>query len=290
MKTEPRRPRTYTLTISCPDRVGIVAAVSEFIATNKGWITKANHHADEVSKWFFMRQQILAESLPFGIDSFRTRFAPIAESFRMDWQITDSAVKKRVVVLVSKHDHCLSDLLYRWRNQDFDFDIPCVISNHDDLRKFVEWHEIPYFRVEITPANRVEAFKKVDQLFVEHRGETMALARFMQVFPPELCAKYAGRIINIHHSFLPSFVGAKPYHQAYEKGVKLIGATCHYVTPDLDQGPIIDQDVIRVGRSRRFGGRHGAVRPRCGESRAGARAAISRRGPRADSAEQDGGV
>ena len=246
MKSESRRQHTFTLKIACPDRVGIVSAVSQFIAENKGWITKANHHADDMSQWFFMRHEILAESLPFGIDAFRGRFAPIAESFRMNWQITDSAVKKRVVVLVSKHDHCLSDLLYRWRNQDFEFDIPCVISNHEDLRKFVEWHEIPYFRVEITPANRVEAFKEIDRLFLEHRGETMALARFMQVFPPEMCAKHAARIINIHHSFLPSFVGAKPYHQAYEKGVKLIGATCHYVTPDLDQGPIIDQDVIRV--------------------------------------------
>ncbi|HYF49077.1 MAG TPA: formyltetrahydrofolate deformylase [Planctomycetota bacterium] len=238
--------RTFTLLIACPDRVGIVAAVAQFVAANKGWIIEANHHADEDSKWFFMRQQIVADSLPFDIETFRRRFADIAENFHMKWQVTDSAVRKRVVILVSREDHCLSDLLHRWRNREFDIDIPCVISNHERLRSFVEWHGIPYHHVEVTPENKPAAFAEIERLFNANRGEVMVFARYMQILPNELCEKYFGRVINIHHSFLPSFMGAKPYHQAFKRGVKLVGATCHYVTPDLDAGPIIDQDVIRV--------------------------------------------
>ena len=239
----------FTLSIACPDRVGIVAAVSNFIASNKGWIVEASHHADESSGWFFMRQQILANSLAFGIDEFRKRFSAIASEFSMNWTLSDTTVKKRVVILVSKQDHCLSDLLYRWRNQEFSFDIPCVISNHGDLRGFVEWHRIPFLHIPVTPENRAQAFAEIEQRFHEYRGDVMVLARYMQIFPPELCSKLPGRIVNIHHSFLPSFAGAKPYHRAFERGVKLIGATCHYVTAELDAGPIIDQDVIRVDHS-----------------------------------------
>lgn len=240
------KPRRYTLTISCPDRVGIVAAVSGFLADHKGWIVEASHHADPVDNYFFMRQEVLAESLPFDIDGFRQKFEPIAREYRMEWRISDSLVKKRAAILVSKLDHCLSDLLYRWRNQEFDFDVACVISNHQDLRGFVEFHGIPYFHVPIAPEIKPQAFERIEQLYVEHGADVMVLARFMQVLPDALCDRHVGRIINIHHSFLPSFVGGKPYHQAYERGVKLIGATCHYVTSELDAGPIIDQDVIRV--------------------------------------------
>ncbi|HSD62125.1 MAG TPA: formyltetrahydrofolate deformylase [Burkholderiales bacterium] len=238
--------RRYTLTISCPDRVGIVAAVSTFIAWHRGWILEANHHSDHASQRFFMRHEILAESLPFGLEEFRARFAPIAGEFAMRWDIADSAVKKRVVILVSRQDHCLYDLLHRWRSQDFLFDIPCVISNHEDLRGFVEWHGIPYFQVPVVREGRDEAFRRVLELYRGHRGDAMVLARFMQILPPWLCDELPGRILNIHHSFLPSFAGAKPYHQAFERGVKLIGATCHYVTAELDAGPIIEQDVIRI--------------------------------------------
>ena len=241
-----KQERRYTLTISCPDRVGIVAAVSGFIASWQGWILEANHHADSEADWFFMRHEILAESLPFGIEAFREKFAPVAQEFQMQWNIADSAVKKRVVILVSKQDHCLSDILYRWRSGEFDADIPCVISNHKDTRRFVEWHGIPFHHVPVTPETRLEAFARIEALFNEVRGDTMALARYMQILPSDLCGRYPGQIINIHHSFLPSFVGAKPYHQAFERGVKLIGATCHYVTAELDAGPIIEQDVIRV--------------------------------------------
>jgi formyltetrahydrofolate deformylase len=238
--------RRYTLTISCPDRVGIVAAVSGFIAGHGGWILDASHHSDHGSQMFFMRHEILAGSLPFAIQEFRERFARLAEPFGMDWRIADSADRRRVVLLVSRQDHCLNDLLHRWRNREFDFDIPCVISNHDDLRSFVEWHGIPYFHVPVDAAGKEAAFRRILALYQEHRGEVMVLARYMQVLPSWLCEELPGQVLNIHHSFLPSFMGAKPYHQAYERGVKLIGATCHYVTPHLDEGPIIEQDVIRV--------------------------------------------
>lgn len=241
--------RRYRLTLSCPDRVGIVAAVSSFIASHQGWILEAQHHADQSAQRFFMRQEILADSLPFGLDELKQQFAPIAAQFGMDWQVTDSAQKKRVVILVSKLEHCLFDLLARWQSSELDIEIPCVISNHENFRKFVEWHGIPFYHVPVTPATKQEAYDKVRHLFEEARGDTMVLARYMQILSPDMCDRYPGRIINIHHSFLPSFIGAKPYHQAYERGVKLIGATCHYVTTELDAGPIIEQDVIRIDHS-----------------------------------------
>jgi len=241
--------RRYTLTLTCPDRVGIVAAVSSMIAQHQGWIVEASHHADEPAKRFFLRQEIRADSLPFDIDALREKFAPIAAQYDMDWRISDSAVKKRVVVLVSKQAHCLYDLLARWQSKELDVDIPCVISNHEAFRGFVEWHGIPFHHVPVMPDNKEAAYTEVQRLFESYRGDTMVLARYMQILSPGLCRAYPGQIINIHHSFLPSFVGARPYHQAYERGVKLIGATCHYVTEDLDQGPIIDQDVIRIDHS-----------------------------------------
>jgi formyltetrahydrofolate deformylase len=239
----------YTLTISCPDRAGIIAAVTTFIAQHGGFIVEASYHTEQEAERFFMRQEIRADSLPFTAEEFCRRFARLAQEFNMSWQLADSAIKKRLVVLVSKQDHCLDDLLHRWRSGELQVDIPCVISNHNDLRSYVEWHGIPFIHVDM-PSNssksKVAAFEKIVSLFEEYRGDTMVLARFMQIMPPALCQRFAGRIINIHHSFLPSFVGAKPYHQAYQRGVKLIGATCHYVTDELDAGPIIEQDTVRI--------------------------------------------
>jgi formyltetrahydrofolate deformylase len=236
--------RHYTLTISCPDRSGIIAAVTGFIAQHGGFIVEASYHTELEEQRFFMRQEIRADSLPFDSGEFSRRFAPLSQEFGMTWQLSDSAIKKRLVVLVSKQDHCLDDLLHRWRSGELQVDIPCVISNHEDLRSFVEWHGIPFIHVDM--ANKETAFQRIAALFDEHRGDVMVLARFMQILPPMLCQRYPGRIINIHHSFLPSFVGAKPYHQAYRRGVKLIGATCHYVTEELDAGPIIEQDTVRI--------------------------------------------
>ncbi|OBS08458.1 formyltetrahydrofolate deformylase [Acidihalobacter prosperus] len=237
---------SYRLVMACEDRVGIVAAVSGFLAEHGGWILEASQHADAANGWFFMRYEILADSLPFDLDGFRTRFAPIGERFGMEWRIADAATPKRVVLMASRLDHCLSDLLHRWRSQEMVFDIPCVISNHEDLRDFVEWHGIPYHCVPVPQHDKQAAFAAVSKLVDGCDADTVVLARYMQILPPDLCTKYAGRVINIHHSFLPSFVGAKPYHKAFERGVKLIGATCHYVTEVLDAGPIIEQDVIRV--------------------------------------------
>ena len=243
--------RFYTLSASCPDRVGIVARVAGFIAEHNGWILESRYHSDNNNgdSRYFMRIDIKADSLPFHLAEFRERFRPIAEEMQMQWQINDSAVKKRVVILVSRQEHCLYDLLSRWHSGELDVEIPCVISNHEDLRGFVEWHGIPFLHVPVTPDNRPAAFAEIRRLFEEVGGDVMVLARYMQILPPELCRAYPARIINIHHSFLPSFVGARPYHQAWERGVKLIGATCHYVTEELDQGPIIEQDVIRVDHS-----------------------------------------
>lgn len=236
--------RHYTLTISCPDRAGIIAAVSGFIAQHGGFIVEASYHTEQEAQQFFMRQEIRADSLPFDGVELCSRFAPLAREFGMTWQLSDSAVKKRLVVLVSKQDHCLNDLLHRWRSGELQVDIPCVISNHEDLRSFVEWHGIPFIHVDMQ--DKAGAFEKIAALFEQHRGDCMVLARFMQILPPILCRRFPGRIINIHHSFLPSFAGAKPYHQAYLRGVKLIGATCHYVTEELDAGPIIEQDTVRI--------------------------------------------
>ncbi len=241
--------RTYRLLISCPDASGIVASVSDFIARNSGWILEANHHSDPVTGRFYMRNEIKADSLPFDLDGFKEGFQPIAEQLNLEWSINDSDKPRRVALLASKQAHCLSDLLYRWRSGDLNMDIPCVISNHDDLRSYVEWHGIPYHHVPVNKDNKAEAYSRMTELLAEHSVDTVALARYMQIIPPELCNTYKNRLINIHHSFLPSFVGAKPYHQAYSRGVKLVGATCHYVTEVLDAGPIIEQDVIRVGHN-----------------------------------------
>lgn len=238
--------RTFRLVIACPDRVGIVAKVSNVLAAYNGWITEANHHSDNLSNWFFMRHEIRADSLPFDVEGLRIAFAPIAAEFSMDWRVSDSAERKKVVLMASRESHCLSDLLHRWHSGELDCDITSVISNHNDLRSMVEWHGIAFHHVPVDPADKVPAFAEVTRLIDEQQADCIVLARYMQILPPDLCQRYANRVINIHHSFLPSFVGARPYHQAAQRGVKLIGATCHYVTEELDAGPIIEQDVVRI--------------------------------------------
>jgi formyltetrahydrofolate deformylase len=238
--------RRYILSLSCPDRVGLVAAVSGFLAENQGWIVEAAYHATSDSLRFFMRQEVLASSLPFDLPELRRRFAPIAERFRMTWRLSDTAHRHRVALLVSREDHCLYDLLHRHASREFDFELAAVVSNHELLRPIVEFHGIPFHHVPVPPDGKEEAFRRVAGLVQEARADSVVLARYMQVLPPWFCAEWSGRLLNIHHSFLPSFVGAKPYHQAYARGVKLIGATCHYVTAELDQGPILEQDSLRV--------------------------------------------
>ena len=238
--------RTFRLVIACPDRVGIVAKVSNVLATYNGWITEASHHSDNLSGWFFMRHEIRADSLPFDAEGLRTVFAPVANEFGMEWRVSDSAERKKVVLMASRESHCLADLLHRFHSGELDCEITSVISNHDDLRSMVEWHGIPFHHVPVDPKDKTPAFDEVTRLVREQQADCIVLARYMQILPASLCEEYAGRVINIHHSFLPSFVGARPYHQAAIRGVKLIGATCHYVTEELDAGPIIEQDVVRI--------------------------------------------
>jgi formyltetrahydrofolate deformylase len=236
----------YRLMVSCPDRVGIVSRVSGFIAGHGGSITEASQHSDMASGRFFMRYEILADSVGMTPDALRDAFAPVAAEFGMTWALTDTRRLPRLVVMVSRESHCLVDLLYRWTAGELKCEIPCVISNHEALRGLVEWHGIPFRHVPVTPDSKAAAFAEVQGLVDELQADSVVLARYMQILPPDLCRRYAGRLINIHHSFLPSFAGAKPYHQAHERGVKLIGATCHYVTEELDAGPIIEQDIHRV--------------------------------------------
>ena len=246
---DPQRTASYTLVISCPDKVGIVAAVSRFVADRGGSLTESNHHTDVQQGWFFMRNVISAKSLNVSLAAFREEFVPLAREHEMDWTLRDNNELQRVVLLASHASHCLADILHRWKSGDLACQIPCVISNHENLRSMVEWHGIPFHYVPVPKEDKSEAFQRMPGIIERHRAETIVLARYMQIIPPQLCEEYAGRLINIHHSFLPSFIGANPYLRAYERGVKLIGATCHYVTQDLDEGPIIEQDVIRVNHS-----------------------------------------
>ncbi|NEW39527.1 formyltetrahydrofolate deformylase [Nocardia cyriacigeorgica] len=242
--------RRYVLTLGCPDRPGIIAEITSFIAGFGGSIMEAGYHSDVETGWFFTRQAIKASTVPFDLGELRTRFAAVAASLgsETDWQLHDSGARRRAVLLVSKDGHCLHDLLGRAASGELPATIEAVIGNHLDLAEITEAHGVKFHHVPFpkNPAERGPAFEQVRTLVDAHDPHAVVLARFMQVLPPELCEHWAGRAINIHHSFLPSFVGARPYHQAFVRGVKLIGATCHYVTPELDAGPIIEQDVIRI--------------------------------------------
>jgi len=244
------------LIASCPDRVGIVARVATFLADRGASITEANHYHDASSQWFFMRSEFAISVQEEGtpevlLERLAEEFRPIAKEFDMEWRFTDAQRPQRVVLLVSRFDHCLAHLLHRWKSGDLSYELPCVISNHDDLRSLVEWYGITFHHVPVPrdAEGKEAALKRTAALIDEVAPDTIVLARYMQIFPPWLCERYPSRIINIHHSFLPSFVGGRPYHQAEERGVKLIGATCHYVTEELDAGPIIEQDVVRIRHS-----------------------------------------
>lgn len=242
MKTNPH----YILTISCRDTRGIVAAVSGFLAEHDGFIIESTQFGDASTERFFMRVHF---SAPQG-EHVRERFASeVAQRFHMDWQMHDAARKARVLVLVSKYQHCLNDLMYRYQTGQLPVEIVAVASNHEDARSRVEWHGIPYHYLPVTATTKAQQEAQILEIIEHERIDVVVLARYMQILSPELSATLRGRAINIHHSFLPSFKGAKPYHQAYERGVKLIGATAHYVTDDLDEGPIIEQEVQRVDHS-----------------------------------------
>ena len=241
---------TYILTLSCHDTRGIVAAVTGFLANHDGFIIESTQFGDPSTQRFFMRVQFSSGEKTPAHEALKTKFKQdVADTFSMEWNIADASKKARVVILVSKQLHCLNDLLHRYRTGALAMEIPLVISNHPDARGIVEWHGIPFHHLPIENGDKAAQEAKIRALIDEQRADVVVLARYMQILSAELSAHLRGRAINIHHSFLPSFKGAKPYHQAHERGVKLIGATAHYVTDALDEGPIIEQEVARVDHS-----------------------------------------
>ncbi|MFE3759917.1 formyltetrahydrofolate deformylase [Nocardia tengchongensis] len=248
-----QRNSRYVLSLGCPDGPGIITLITSFITELGGSIVEAGYHADADSGWFFTRQAFRSESEPFDTEALRLRTADLAAKLgpETEWALHDSSVRRKAVVLVSKEGHCLHDLLGRAASGELPATIEAVIGNHPDLASMAQAHGVPFHHVVFPqdPAERGPAFEHVRKLADEYEPDTVVLARFMQVLPPELSEHWAGQAINIHHSFLPSFVGARPYHQAFARGVKLIGASCHYVTAELDAGPIIEQGVIRINHA-----------------------------------------
>lgn len=234
------------LTLSCVDRPGIVAAVAGFLAENGFDIRESAQYGDRGTGLFFMRVEVEDVRGRRTVEQVREAFAPVGGRFAMDWAIEDAAHKARVLVMVSKFGHCLNDLLYRHSIGALPIEIPAIVSNHRDWLKRAAESDILYRHLPVTPATKAAQEARLLEIVREERIDLVVLARYMQVLSPELCRELPGRIINIHHSFLPSFKGAAPYSQAHRRGVKLIGATAHYVTPDLDEGPIVEQDVARV--------------------------------------------
>ena len=235
-----------TLLINAPDKKGLVAAIANFLVTYNANIMHADQHQDTSENLFLMRVQWDLEGFTLPMDAFAAAFQPIADEHHMRWSVSLSARKPRMAIFVSKYEHCLADLLHRWRIGELGCDIPLVISNHEDCRRLVEFNGIPFHVIPVTRDNKAEAEAEQFRLLDEAGVDFIVLARYMQVLSANFVQRYPNRVINIHHSFLPAFDGAKPYHRAFAKGVKLIGATSHYVTEILDDGPIIEQDVTRV--------------------------------------------
>jgi formyltetrahydrofolate deformylase len=236
----------YILTLQCPDAVGIVAAVAGFLADRQFSIEESDQFHDLPRDFFFMRTAFSKKTGGGDLDALKAAFAPVAARFGMDWRLYDLAERPRIVIAVSKIGHCFYDLLHREQTGWLGGDVAAIISNHTDMASFARWREKPFHHLPVAPQTKPQAEARLLEIVEETGAELLVLARYMQVLSPELCAKLAGRCINIHHSFLPSFKGAEPYTQAHARGVKIIGATAHYVTPDLDEGPIIEQAVSRV--------------------------------------------
>ncbi|MGY4879448.1 formyltetrahydrofolate deformylase [Vreelandella aquamarina] len=238
----------YVLKASCRGAIGTVSRVSTYLAQHHCYISELSQFDESDTGSFFMR--CLFTTTPGvtpSLDELREEFGNgVAQRDQMEWEIHDTMTPPKVLIMVSKFDHCLDDLLYRQRTGEINMQIPAIVSNHPDLKRLAEWHDIPYYHLPVTPETKEAQEQRLLEIIDETGAELVMLARYMQILSPELCEQLAGRAINIHHSFLPGFKGAKPYHQAFERGVKLIGATAHYVTTDLDEGPIIEQVVERV--------------------------------------------
>ena len=235
----------YCLNVSCASRRGIVSAISAFLADHGCNILDSAQFDDTNTGKFFMRVGFASE-LDATLDTLIAEFGAVAEPLDLDWSFHDETTKMKAVIMVSRFGHCLNDLLYRWRIGALPIDIVAVISNHTDYQKVVVNHDIPFHHIKVTPENKPQAEARIMEVVEDVDADLVVLARYMQILSDSMCQKMSGRIINIHHSFLPSFKGANPYKQAFERGVKLIGATAHYVTADLDEGPIIEQDTVRV--------------------------------------------
>jgi formyltetrahydrofolate deformylase len=237
---------TATLLITCPDTRGIVASIADFLYQDNANILHADQHQDAENNLFLMRVQWDLDGFSLDEVRFNAAFAPIAKKFSMQWQLKLSLKKTRVAIMVSQYDHCLADLLHRYKNGELVCEIPLIISNHRDTEDLAKFYGIDFHHIVVTKDNKPQAEAAQFKLFADYNIDLIVLARYMQILSPDFVARYPQRIINIHHSFLPAFVGAKPYHRAFERGVKLIGATGHYVTEVLDEGPIIEQDIDRI--------------------------------------------
>jgi formyltetrahydrofolate deformylase len=234
------------LKLACPDHVGLLSRITSFVAHHGGNLLEVHQFTDPASGWFFTRMAIDTETLALDLPALRKAFTPLTRELKAEWSIRNDDVKMRLAVLVSRQGHCLADLLWRWRSGELPVEIAAVVSNHADFREMVEREGLRFEHVPVEQGGREAGFERTAAVLRDAGAECVVLARYMQILPDWMCGEFAGRVINIHHSFLPSFVGANPYKRAFERGVKLIGATCHYVTADLDEGPIIEQEVVRV--------------------------------------------
>ena len=243
------RGREYVLTLSCPDKPGIVYAVSSFLVQHSANILASQQYGESPDGRFFMRVHFCLPPPGRPLAELERGFSWVAEAFHMAWQLHDQATRVRTLIMVSRLGHCLNDLLFRWKTGSLPVSVVGVVSNHDDFGELAASYRIPFHHVPVTSETRAAAESQLLEVIDGTGADLIVLARYMQILSGEVCKRVEGRMINIHHSFLPSFKGAKPYHQAHARGVKLVGATAHYVTPDLDEGPIIEQDVIRVNHT-----------------------------------------
>ncbi len=238
--------KTATLLVNCPDKKGIVASIANFLLTHNANILHADQHQDAENNLFLMRVEWDMADFQLTESEFNEHFKLIAQEYAMTWKLKSNQIKPKVAIMVSQYDHCLADLLHRYKNGELDCEVSLVVSNHKITESLVNFYEIPFHFIEINKENKIEAEQRQFLLFDQFNIDLIILARYMQILSPDFVKRYPQKIINIHHSFLPAFIGAKPYHRAHERGVKLIGATSHYVTEALDEGPIIEQDIDRI--------------------------------------------
>jgi len=243
--------QNYLLTFKCPDRLGILAKVSGLLFSQGAFVTEFSHYGDPDTEMFFGRMVFKNDLLKAGVEDLEVRLRDLAGELDMKFEIRSLANRPKIMLAVSKYDHCLNMLLTKWKSGALNVEIVGVVSNHDDCRGLVEWYGIPYYHLPVTKETKAQQENAILNLMDESEAELLVLARYMQILSDDLCSKLGGRAINIHHSFLPGFKGAKPYHQAHERGVKIIGATAHYVTADLDEGPIIVQEIRQIDHSYR---------------------------------------